>query len=177
MDEMDRGRLQAFVSTLIERLEGDWLLLGGALAALWLEARRTTEDIDLVGLSGTPEERLQVMALAEEVGLPIEAMNSAADFFVRRIPGWQEEIEIFRTGPRARLFRPTPTLFLLLKIGRLSEQDLADCRSLIRKAHAELLQINRARVMAALDALPPSGDAALLERRQTIRDALLEPPS
>jgi hypothetical protein len=174
MDEMDRERLDAVVSALIERLEGDWLLLGGALAALWLEARRTTEDVDLVGLGGTPEERLQVMELAEEVGLPIEALNSAADFFVRRISGWREEIELFRTGPRARLFRPTPTLFLLLKIGRLSEQDLADCRSLIQKAQREGLQIDHTRVMAALDALPPSEDATLLERRQAIRGALLE---
>lgn len=157
---------------MAERLHGDWLLVGGALAALWLdEPSRTTEDVDLVGLSGVPEERLDLMQFAEEMGLPIEAVNSAADFFVRRIPGWQEEIEIFRTGPKSRIYRPTPTLFLLLKIDRLSEQDLGDCLATIEKARGAGLRLNSERVLSALDALPPSD--ALEERRRRLRQALL----
>jgi hypothetical protein len=172
-EDLDRERLEALLSAMAERLHGDWLLVGGALAALWLdEPSRTTEDVDLVGLSGVPEERLALMQFAEEMGLPIEAVNSAADFFVRRIPGWQEEIEVFRTGPKSRIYRPTPTLFLLLKIDRLSEQDLGDCLATIEKTRSARLRLDLERVLSALDALPPS-DAALEERRRWLRQALL----
>ena len=172
-EDLDRERLEALLSAMAERLQGDWLLVGGALAALWLdEPSRTTEDVDLVGLSGAPEERLALMQFAEDMGLPIEAVNSAADFFVRRIPGWQEEIEIFRTGPKSRIYRPTPTLFLLLKIDRLSEQDLGDCLATIRKVRGAGLRLDSTRVLSTLDALTPS-DAPLQERRRLLRQALL----
>jgi len=173
--ELDRARIEGVLAAFAERLEGDWLLVGGALAALWLLPRRVTEDIDLVGLTGTPEERLRVMELAEAVGLPVEAVNSAADFFVHRIEGWREEIEVFRSGPKARIYRPTPTLFLLLKIGRLSAQDLTDGLAMIEKAEVEGLHLDRERVLAALSALPASHDSALKDRRHMLRRALIRP--
>jgi hypothetical protein len=83
--------------------------------ALWLEPRRVTEDIDLVGLGGSPDDRLDLMRFADAMGLPIEAVNSAADYFVRRVHGWEQELELFLAGTGARLYRPTATLFLLLK--------------------------------------------------------------
>lgn len=167
--ELDRTRIETALGTMTERLEGDWLLVGGALVALWLTPRRVTEDIDLVGLTGSPEERLRVMEIASEAGLPIEAVNSAADFFVRRIHGWRDEIEIFRKGPRARIYRPSPTLFLLLKVGRLSEQDLDDCLAMIRKAETENLHLELGRVLEAISALPESQDSALEARRLTLK--------
>jgi hypothetical protein len=74
--------------------------------ALWLESRRTTEDVDIVGLQGTAEERMALMRLATELDLPVEAVNSAADSFVRRIDGWRDELELFRRGARGRVYRP-----------------------------------------------------------------------
>jgi hypothetical protein len=124
---LDRDRLEELLDAMAESLAGDWLLVGGALVALWLEPRRLTEDVDIVGLGGTQGERLRLMEFAESQGLPIEAVNSAVDFFVQRIHGWRDEIEIFREQGQIRIFRPSPTLFLLLKVGRLSEQDLEDC--------------------------------------------------
>jgi hypothetical protein len=180
MDELDHRRLEELLAALAERLEGDWLLVGGALVALWLEPRRVTEDVDLVGLAGTPEERLQLMQCAADLGLPVEAVNSAADFYVRRIPSWRTEIELFRTGSRARIFRPTPTLFLLLKIGRLSEEDLGDCLALLGGAARERLPVEVARVLAALEVPAPGSGLEDLRRRQMLREALLaavRPPS
>ena len=161
-EDFDRERLEALLAAMAERLHGDWLLVGGALAALWLdEPGRTTEDVDLIGLSGAPEERLALMQLAQEMGLPIEAVNSAADFFVRRISGWEEEIEIFRTGPKTRIYRPTPTLFLLLKLDRLSEQDLGDCLATIDKARGSGLRCKRYRSTVRITHRP-SARAALV---------------
>jgi hypothetical protein len=171
-EQLDRERLDRTLNLIAERLDGDWLLVGGALVALWLEPRRVTEDLDLMGLTGTQEQRLRLMELADEAGLPVEAVNTAADFFVRRIAGWEQEIDLFRAGSKARIFRPNPTLFLLLKIGRLSEQDLADCQAMIAKASAEQLPLDAARALAALGALPGADSAPVLERRAALKRRL-----
>ena len=54
---MDHDRLTEIVHAIGERLDGEWLLIGGAVVSLWLEPRRTTDDVDVIGLAGTPEER------------------------------------------------------------------------------------------------------------------------
>jgi hypothetical protein len=154
------------------QLEGDWVLVGGALAALWFSPDRVTEDIDLIALSEHPDRRYALMDFALAQELPLEAVNSAADFFLRRFPRWTEELELLHAGPAARIFRPTPTLFLLLKIGRMSEADLADCLGLLDLAANDGLAVDRARVLTHLAALAPpeSGRAAL--RREQLRKAL-----
>lgn len=169
--ELDRERIEALLNAAADKLEGDWLLVGGALVALWLEPRRVTEDVDLIGLGGSAAERLALMELAHEEGLPVEAVNSAADFFVFRTPGWREELSLFRTGARARIFRPSPTLFLLLKLGRLSEQDLEDCLLLLEKVRSDSLTLDVERVLDALDALPRA-EGALDQRRSHLRAEL-----
>src|SRR6266702_7368111 len=151
---LDRARIDEVVTAVCDRLDGDWLLIGGALVALWLEPRRVTEDIDLVTMGRDPGVRHALLGLAGALGLPIEALNSAADFFVERLPGWRGEVELFRSGARGRLYRPTPTLFLLLKMGRLSAPDLADCLAALTRVRAEQLPLDRPRLLAALDALP-----------------------
>lgn len=172
--ELDRQRLEVIIRTIGERAAGEWLLVGGALVSIWLEPRRVTEDVDVVGLQGTPQERYQLMEIASDLGLPIEAVNSAADFFVRRIPGWRSEIEVLHQGERGTIYRPTATLFLLLKIERLSEQDLADCRAVIGYARTSGMPVDPGRVLASLDSLPLVDDDRLLSRRAELRHLLAE---
>lgn len=169
---LDRDRLEELLEAMTEHLEGDWLLVGGAIVALWLEPRRVTEDIDILGLGGTQGERLRLMEFAESQGLPIEAVNSAVDFLVQRIPGWRDEIEVFRQKGRVRIFRPSPTLFLLLKIKRLSEQDLEDCLKLLDRVNEEGWSLDTARVAQALDDLGMSEDPELETRRHLLRRRL-----
>jgi hypothetical protein len=170
--ELDRTRIEQVLDAACERLSGDFVLVGGALVAVWLEPRRVTEDIDLVGVSGSASERFALMELAEGLGLPIEAVNSAADFFLFRIDGWLDQLELLRSGRKAKIFRPSPTLFLLLKIGRLSEQDLDDCLALLAKVDAEGLALDRSRVRRALDALGPTEDPAQSARRGRLGTAV-----
>lgn len=172
MSELDRQQLETVIAAAGERLEGSWLLIGGALVALWLEPRRITEDLDLIGIEGHADERYRLMLFAESLQLPVEAVNSAADFFVRRIPGWEKEIELFRAGTQGKIYRPSPTLFLLLKMGRLSEEDLADCEALLERCRAEALPVDTARVLTALDALPRA-DGELAARRARLRQRVL----
>src|SRR2546422_846854 len=64
---LDRERLDAIVAAIGDQLEGEWLLIGGALAALWFAPRRTTEDVDIVGLRGDPSERVALLELADSL--------------------------------------------------------------------------------------------------------------
>jgi hypothetical protein len=162
---LDRQRIDELLTALCDELDGDWLLVGGAFCALWLNERRQTEDIDIIGMRGEHAERMAVMSFCAAHGLPVEIVNSAADFFVRRIVHWQAEVEPWRSGKRGRILRPSPTLFLLLKIGRLSEQDLEDCLALLQKAD----RLDHHRVLAAIDALPTVVDSALEQRRRELR--------
>lgn len=171
---LGRDRIARVIEAAGEHLAGDWILIGGALAALWFSPTRVTEDIDLVSLDDASERRWALMDFAIEQGLPVEAVNSAADFFLRRIAGWERDLELLHAGTHARIFRPTPTLFLLLKSARASEADLADCLALLDLAGHEGLAVDRARVRAHLDALPPTESEAAAARRRRLREALGE---
>lgn len=171
----DRARIQAIVQLVGERLEGEWLLIGGGAAAAWFAPSRTTEDLDLVGLAGTQAERFALMELAADAGIPIEAVNSAADYFVRRITGWRDELVVLARGSRGVIYRPSATLFLLLKLRRLTAVDLADCLALIEHCKQSKEPIERERVRTAIEALPASADQALTERRLQLREALGDP--
>jgi len=146
--------------------------------SLWLDARRTTQVVDLIGIKGLPEERYKLMGLAQDLGLSIETVNSAADYFVRQIPGWQDEIVVFLEGEKGVVYRPTPTLFLLLKAKRLSPQDLEDCRAAVREAAEQQLEIDATRVADYIGALPPAANPDQERRREALL-ALLDskPPA
>lgn len=167
-----RARIEALVERAGERLEGEWLLIGGSAAAVWFLSTRTTEDIDLIGLAGTQAQRLALMELAAEAGLPVEAVNSAGDYFLRQIPDWRDQLVLLHAGARATIYRPSATLFLLLKIRRLSVVDHDDCLALLAHVRQTGETVDTARVIAALDALPPTSDRALAERRAALRAAL-----
>lgn len=161
VDRLDRSRIDGVVRAMGERLQGDWLLIDGAAIAMWLSPRRVTEDLDVLSMSGNQSDRFSLMDLAEELGLPTEALNSAADFFVHRIPGWRQQLELLHAGSQARIFRPNATLMLLLKIRRLSARDMEDCELVL--ATPSLIDVPR--VSSVLAQLPATEDQDLLERR------------
>lgn len=170
----DKARIDGLVALAADQLEGDWLLIGGAAAATWFSAARTTEDVDLVGLAGSADERLALMNLAASAGIPVEAVNSAADFFVRRIDGWRDELVVLVRGPRATIYRPSATLFLLLKLERLTAVDLADCVALLNHCTAAGEAVDVARVRSRLAALAPTADAGRQQRRLELAATLAD---
>ncbi|MBI4703232.1 MAG: hypothetical protein HY744_19115 [Deltaproteobacteria bacterium] len=123
--KLDRNAIGAVVRAVADRLEGEWLLVGGAFVALCYRPERETEDMDIFALDGAGAARLELLQLAADLGLPVESLNSAADFFVQRIAGWRSQTEPLTSGARGRVLRPPPPLFLLTKLARLSEQALA----------------------------------------------------
>jgi predicted nucleotidyltransferase len=163
---IDRQRVLDLLERAKLQLTGEWLLVGGAFIALTVDERRTTEDIDLVSLSDSNEQRMQLMKLAEDAGLPVEAVNTAADFFVRKIEGWRESMTLIGTGKACVIYGPSPTLLLLLKIGRLSESDLDDCLATVV---AQGREVQRERVRSAITALLPT---AVEDRRGRLEQLL-----
>jgi hypothetical protein len=161
MTELDRDAIERIVHAIGDQLDGKWLVVDGAALALWVSPRRLTEDVDVVPMTQTGGERLAILELAEQLSLPIESLNSAAEFFVRRVDGWQEQLELLYAGARSTVYRPNATLMVLLKMARLSERDLEDVRLVLDTAAA----IDRQRLARALEALRPTTDAPVEARR------------
>ena len=168
---LDRARIEEILRDVADRVEGDWVLVGGALVAVWLDARRTTEDVDMVSIRGSAEDRTALFDAAEALGLPLETLNSAADWFLRRIDGWDVGLRELVAGKRARILRPSPTVLVLSKLSRLSESDLEDCRAAIAWAGSVGQPLDTERVLTALAALRPV-EGALADRRSSLRAAL-----
>jgi len=149
---LTRQTLQRFLALATDRLEGQWVLVGGALIPLLGGTDRITYDIDLVGpRDATQSHALLLMEIADELGLPIESINQAAAYFLYRIPGFEKELLPLCQGKLGRVMRPTPALYVELKLGRFTESDLADCLFYVGYArrHAEPLDTARMRRAAA----------------------------
>ncbi len=121
-----------------EGLSGGWILVGGALLLYLGASARATQDIDLVPMGEmSNREQLKLFALAEGLGLPPEAVNSAAGYFLHKLKDFKSSLELLHEGSKARIFRPNATLYLRLKLSRLSESDLSDCLAMLKWAAAQ----------------------------------------
>ena len=121
-----------FLSSMITELEGDWVLIGGSLLAVINAESRLTADIDLCAVDElTNEKRLSLMKLADQAGLSIEAINLAADYFLKQIPNWKNSVVILQTGAKGNLYRPSLELYMALKLARGTMTDIKDCVSFL----------------------------------------------
>jgi hypothetical protein len=124
-----------FFDEAARRLTGDWVLIGGAVLAALGREIRVTLDIDFIPRDAQQGARiLAVMESAEAAGLPIEAVNSAAVYFLEKIPDYAEHLRLLFDRGSFRVFRPDTSLFIRLKTRRMSEADLEDCLEFIRFA-------------------------------------------
>ncbi len=179
MRSLDNEAIRQVIRAAARRLQGDWLVVGGASVALWLDADRRTRDVGIVPFQRGAD-LLDLYELAADLGLPLETLNAAATLFVHQVEGWTAHAVLVEDGPSARIYRADATLLLLTKLGRLSEQDAADCTAAIHLARAEGLPLDEPRVLGALEELPPATSADVATRRSDLA-ALLggespEPP-
>lgn len=75
------------------------------------------------------------MGIAESLGLPVESINHAGAYFLRKVPGFREHLVLLHKGPSVRIFRPEVELFIKLKLSRLSPSDLLDCIHFVKWAN------------------------------------------
>lgn len=135
MKKINTKILQRFLKLAGDRLEGDWVLLGGTVLPLLGISHRVTLDIDVVGpKSADNTQLLQLMTIAQELELPVEAINQAGTYFLYKIKNWEKELVLLHQGKKATFLRPNTTLFLLLKLSRLTESDLLDCLAFLKFA-------------------------------------------
>lgn len=120
--------LKKFLKAAGERLKGEWLLVGGTLLpAVGIDVRSTV-DIDLIGLGKTENAQiLELMEVAETLGLNPETINPAAAIFLKKIKYQKEDLIILYKGSKGTIYRPSLMLYWQLKMNRLSETDLQDC--------------------------------------------------
>lgn len=106
---------QEFLDLVTDEITGDWLVVGGALLGLLEKQERITMDIDICPIGEmTNDLRLELMNLAAKCGLPVEAINPAADFFIKQIPHWKTSIVLLKKGQRGAIYRPSIELYFKL---------------------------------------------------------------
>lgn len=172
MRAIDSDLLRKFLRLAGKRLAGDWYLIGGTvLPCLFGGEHRITLDIDLFGAKPSQmAQTLRLMELAGELGLPVEAINQAGAFFLSRIKHTREDWVLLHRGPKAAIYRPSATLFLLLKLRRMTESDLADCLEMLRYAEKKAEPVDRERVVSAVRALDDEDESG---GRRARRERLL----
>ena len=146
MTALDQKTLQRFLKLAADRLVGNWVIMGAIVLPLLGIDHRTTNDIDMAGPEDAGNEGLfTLMSIAEHLGLPVETINQAGAYFLHGIDGWRDEIILLHQGENASIHRPSVTLFVLLKLGRMTESDLIDCLEFLRfaKKRGEIVDVAR----------------------------------
>ncbi|MDH5427678.1 MAG: hypothetical protein OEY57_05830 [Nitrospirota bacterium] len=135
MSAISKKLLDQFFELASEKLSGDWIVLGGSVLPYLGRPIRATIDIDLATTSlRAGEWQLELMEIAESLSLPSEAVNTAAEFFVRKIPGFEGNLVRMYSKGDFHVSRPNVNLFIQLKLPRLSESDLEDTLEFLRFA-------------------------------------------
>jgi hypothetical protein len=133
MKNINPSLMAQFIYEAGERLSGKWLLLGGALMPALGIVSRVTVDIDFVRISKEPSDpTLDLLKLAEKLKLPAGTINQAALFYLRKIKRFANHLVQMHKGSKATIYRPKATLFLQLKLNRLTESDAMDCIEYLR---------------------------------------------
>jgi hypothetical protein len=112
---------------IIKNLNGEWLLVGGALLHVLGISKTETLDLDLVPIGLiTNSDQLKIMDIALKNGFPPETINFAAEYYVKKQKNWQNELVLLKETGNVKIFRPSKKLFRTLKQERGTETDLLD---------------------------------------------------
>jgi hypothetical protein len=154
MKPLTPALLGKFLELASDRLEGDWVLLGGTLLPALGHNVRATVDIDVVSLSSErrQSQSLALMKIVEDLGLPVEAINGAAEYFLLKQADFLNELVLLQSGKKGRILRPNTFLYLRLKMQRMTESDLMDCQALLRLEKNSLTEAQHSTLQRLLQA-------------------------
>jgi hypothetical protein len=139
--------MKKFQNLALKNLSGEWVVLGGSVLHLLNIDERVTIDIDLAKKSGATDETLTLMNISEKLNLPITSINQAASFFLYKIPNWEKQLVLIAQSKICKLYRPNATLYIILKIQRMSESDLQDCIQMINFSKIEKESIEKLKIL------------------------------
>ena len=130
--EMDKAKLEAFMSALGERVRGAGIIyLTGGATALWYGWRASTIDVDI---KPDPEPAGLFEALAKlknELDINIEL--ASPDQFIPAVAGWQERSVFIARHGAIEFFHYDFYGQALAKISRGHPRDLHDVRSMLEQ--------------------------------------------
>ena len=151
---MEKKLLEKFIHLLANKVEGKWIIIGGSVLPLLEASFRHTQNIYILSPpQSTQKDTLTLMEIAQSLGLPIEAINQAASFFLYKIPNWEKELVLIHKSSKTYIFRPSATLYILLKLNRLSETDFEDCKNMIAYAKTHQEPIDKKRIQKKIQEL------------------------
>lgn len=151
---MEKKLLEKFIHLLANKVQGKWIIIGGSVLPLLEASFRHTQDIDIVGPpNSTQTDTFTLMEIAQSLGLPIEAINQAASFFLYKIPNWEKELVLIHKNAKTSIFRPSATLYILLKLNRFSETDFEDCIKMTEYAITHKEPIDKKRIQKTIQEL------------------------
>ncbi len=134
---METTKIEAILDHLCQNIGGDWLLVGGALVQLHINAERATEDIDLAFISHSKKtlnlaQNELFQYSMQNLNIGPESVNLAVDFFLNEISDWRENCVLIQSGTQGRIFRPNLSLFVALKMRRASTIDINDIKEAMK---------------------------------------------
>lgn len=129
--------MQKFLQAVLKKMKGDWVVVGGTVLPLMGIDHRFTVDIDIVSTNENADmqDSIQLMEVAEALGMPVDAINQAAAYFLRKALNYRQHLILLAESNDCRVFRPDLFLYVQLKIARLSESDLTDIEKYIVVSH------------------------------------------
>lgn len=129
---------------------------------------------DEAGVAATNE----LLRIARDLGLPVEAVNQSAAFFLHAIPDWRNRLHVLLVGSSARVLVPDVALFVELKLGRLSPSDLEDGLERIALARSRDDDVDDQRLLALISAQRDGRfNPDRLARLDVLRRVLEQPPA
>jgi hypothetical protein len=143
---MNKNTLNKFIDNMVKSLKGEWILIGGSLLYLLDISSRVTLDIDIVSVGeSTNKDTLKLMEIAEKLSLPPEAINQAGALYLKKISGWKNNLVEIKSSSDCTIYRPNATLYVLLKLNRLSQADAEDIVAMLSfaKVKKEVIDIER----------------------------------
>ena len=168
--------MKKFINLAVHQLEGEWIVIGGTVLPLLGIDLRVTVDIDLVNLESknSNAQSLQLMEIAQSMGLPVETINQAGAYFLSKIDGVRDHLVLFQSSSKCKIYRPDVYLFFKLKLARLSQSDLEDCLAIIKhnpeefKAHKKAIT---SLFKSALKDVTPDMKERLIELQRRIQSS------
>ncbi|MBC7385828.1 MAG: hypothetical protein H7301_06670 [Cryobacterium sp.] len=133
---MEAAKVDALLEDLCQTVGGKWLLLGGSVGPLESGGNRALEELDLLSIShpklSAVDAQAELVIAATRIGLDPKTLNTSARFFLEGIKNWQNQILVSRRGPKGIIYKPSLTLFTVLKLKRGTELDMQDIEQAVK---------------------------------------------
>ena len=165
--------MEKFIPKVLSKLEGEWVIMGGTVLSLLGIDERVTMDIDMVAINSknSNSQSIKLMEIAEGLGLPVEAINQAGEYFLSKVDGFQDHLILFAESKKCKIYRPDAYLFLKLKLARSSETDLSDCMAFLKHNQQEARTLKKELqklIKTSLKTAPADKQSKLLEMEKLL---------